>query len=181
MRWTETPRSAYTKWKPHRWYSVNGATILLGLLHTHAMNLSDIENSLLLAAFFRGNTREQDRWTSCSDQVVTLSLFYTGDISADECESRFSDRSYVGGLYDNNGDLQPEIEFRYNKLIELIRQYPVLIEGGGDFDTPAYPTYTACRLTDSALELVPSLLAAFPSKPEFPNWPDRRTESDARM
>ena len=157
------------------------AIIPLGFLHTHAMNLSDIDNSLLLAAFFRGNTHEQDRWTSCSDQVVTLSLFYTGNISSGECESRFSERSYVGGLYDDNGDLQPEIESRYNELIELIRQYPALIEGGGDFDTPAYPTYTACRLTDRAIKLVPDLLATFPRKPEFPNWPDRRTDSDAGL
>ena len=145
------------------------------------MNISDIDKSLLLAAFFRGNTHEQDRWTSCSDQVVTLSLFYTDEITAGECESRFSERSYVGGLYDDNGDLKPEIESRYNKLIELTRQYPSLIEGGGDFDTPAHPTYTACRLTDDALKLVPDLIATFPHKPEFANWPDRRTNYDANL
>ena len=50
------------------------------------MNISDIDKSLLLAAFFRGNTHEQDRWTSCADQVVTLSLFYADEITAGECD-----------------------------------------------------------------------------------------------
>ncbi|MEM9409973.1 MAG: hypothetical protein AAGA30_02600 [Planctomycetota bacterium] len=145
------------------------------------MNLSNVDNSLLLAAFFRGNTHEQEYWTSCSDQIVTLSLYYTGDISAGECESRFSGHRCVGGLYDSNGDLQPEIESRYNKLIDLIRCHPSLIEGGGDFVTPAYPTFTACRLTADALKLVPDLLKTFPRKPDFPNWPDRRKDSDAGL
>ncbi len=60
------------------------------------MNLSQIGGSLLLAAFFRGNLRGQRRWTSCSDQVVTLSLYYTGEITAAECGVRFSSRPYVG-------------------------------------------------------------------------------------
>ena len=144
------------------------------------MNLSDIDKSLLLATFFRGNTQEQDSWTSCSDQVVTLSLFYTGSISASECESRFSERSYVAGLYDANGDLQPEIESRYNDLIALIQKHPSLIQGSGDFDTPAFPTYTACRLTHKAMQFIPDFFAEFPCKPEFRNWPDRRSEPNAR-
>ena len=145
------------------------------------MNLSIVDNSLLLATFFRGNTQEQERWSSCSDQVITLSLFYTGAISPDECQSRFTERSYVGGLYDDTGDLKPEIESRYNDLIELFRKYPSLVECGGDFDTPAFPTFTACRLTNAAIRLIPNLLATFPRKPDFPNWPDRRTDPDAGL
>ena len=138
------------------------------------MNLSVIDKSLLLAAFFRGNTSDQRAWTSSSDQVVTLSLFYTGDITADECRSRFSNRGYVGGLYGVDGQLHPQIETRYQNLIDLLREQPQLVEGGGDFATPAYPTYTACRLTDICIRLIPEIIESFPRKPEFPNWPDRR-------
>ncbi|WP_166831254.1 hypothetical protein [Thalassoroseus pseudoceratinae] len=139
------------------------------------MNLSCIDKSLLLAAFFRGNTRDQDRWTSSSDQVLTLSLFYTGDITSDECQYRFSNRGYVGGLYDDDGELHPQIDSRYQNLIDLLRVQPHLIEGGGNLETPAYPTYTACRLTDDGIRLVPDIIDLFPRKPDFPNWPDRRT------
>lgn len=139
------------------------------------MNLSVIDKSLLLAAFFRGNTREQERWTSNSDQVVTLSLFYTGDISSDECQSRFSNPGYLSGLCDDTGELHPQIETRYQHLIELLRTQPRLIEGGGDFDMPVWPTYTACRLTDEGLRLIPEVIDLFPHKPEFPNWQDQRT------
>ena len=142
------------------------------------MGLSLIDKTLLLAAFFRGNSHDQDRWTSCSDQVVTLSLFFTGDITADDCQTRFSRRRYVGGLYDDDGELQPQIESRYQNLIGLLREQPQLIEGGGDFKTPAQPTYTACRLTDEGIRLVPAIIDSFPRKPDFPNWPDRRTNPD---
>jgi len=47
------------------------------------MPLTSVEYSLLVGAYFRGG------WTSNSDQIVTLSLFYTGDVSFAECESVF--------------------------------------------------------------------------------------------
>lgn len=143
-----------------------------------SMDLSQIEQSLLLATFFRGNLPDQRAWTSCSDQILTLSLFYTGDISADECQTRFSSRRYVGGLYSDEGEIHPQIEARYRCLIELLRKHPELIEGGGNFETPGCPAYTACRLTDDGLRIIPHIIELFPGKPDFPNWPDRRTLQD---
>ena len=142
------------------------------------MDLSLIDKSLLLAAFFRGNTPDQEHWTSSSDQILTLSLFYTADITSDECQSRFSNCGYVGGLYDDDGELHPEVTSRYQHLIDLLLKQPQLIEGGGDFETPAYPTYTACWLTDDGTRLIPDIIDLFPHKPDFSNWPDRRTYLD---
>ncbi len=134
-----------------------------------------VDRSLLLATYFRGNTLDQDRWTSCSDQVLTLSLFYTSDVSHEDCISRFSNRGYVSRLCDDEGRLCQQISSRYQNLIDLLDRQPLLLEGGGDFDTPAYPTFKACRLTNEGIQLVPQLVLLFPTKPEFPNWPDRRT------
>ena len=145
------------------------------------MELSAIDKALLLAAFFRGNIPDQNHWTSSSDQIVTLSLFYTEDINSEDCQSRFSNPGYVGGLYDDNGELRPQIESRYHELIELLRQRPQLIEGGGNFETPAHPTYTACRLTDDGIGLIPDIVDLFPRQPEFPNWPDRRAYPGADL
>jgi hypothetical protein len=142
------------------------------------MSLSVIHQSLILAAFFRGGTRDQDRWASNSDQVLTLSLFYTGDITSVECQSRFANCGCVGSLYSDEGELHPQIASRYQNLVNLLREHPQLIEGWGDFDTPAHPTYTACRLTDAGIGLIPELMASFPRKPDFPNWPDRRALLD---
>lgn len=50
-----------------------------------AMTLSTVEQTLLLAAYLRGMPPERYGWISCCDQVVVLSLFYTGDISFEEC------------------------------------------------------------------------------------------------
>ena len=138
------------------------------------MNLSVVEKSLLLAAYFRGNTHDDRRWTSSSDQVLTLSLFFTGAITSHDCVSRFANRGYVGGLYDEDGELNDLIESRYLELIELLRAQPQLIEGGGNFDTPAHPTFTACRLTNEGVRLIRAFIDQFPRKPDFPNWPDRR-------
>lgn len=145
------------------------------------MNLSLVDRSLLLAAYFRGNTLDQDRWTSCSDQVLTLSLFYTGDISTEECISRLSNRGYVSGLYDDEGELCQQISSRYKNLIDLLERQPLLLEGGGDFETPAYPTFTACRLSNEGIQLIPQFIHLFPTKPEFPNWPDRRSNPIAKI
>ncbi len=142
------------------------------------MNLPVIDKSLLLATYFRGNTPNQGVWTSSSDQVVTLSLFYTGDITSLECQSRFANRGYVGGLYNDDGELRPQIESRYQHLINLLREYPQLIEGGGDFELPAYPTFTACRLTEDGIRLIPGIIDSFPRKPDFPGWPDQRAYPD---
>jgi hypothetical protein len=138
------------------------------------MNLSIIDKALLLAAFFRGNIPDQDYSTACSDQVLTLSLFYTGDITAAECQSRFSAPGYVCCLYDGNGKLHPQIDSRYQGLIKLLREQPQLLQGGGNFDSPADPTFTACRLTDEGIRLIPDIIDLFPRKPDFQDWPDRR-------
>lgn len=132
-----------------------------------------IEESLLVAALYRGGRPDDRGWTSNSDQVVTLSLFYSEDISAEECAARFFHERYVGGLYRPNGELNDQVAARYRVLIDLIGQRPDLIAGGGDLISPADPTFTACRLTVAGRELARSLVPTFRQKPEFPNWPDR--------
>ncbi len=139
------------------------------------MDLSLIQKSLLLATFFRGNKPDQERWISCADQVVTLSLYYTGQLPTDDIQSRFTKRGYVGGLYDADGMLLPLINDRYAELIELINSQPQFIQGGGDLESPAYPTFTACRLTDSGASLAPNITPLFPDTPDFPSWPNSRT------
>lgn len=141
---------------------------------TSSMPLSTVEKSLLVAAYFRGGSEADRVWTSNSDQIITLSLFYTGDISAAECANRFSVPGYVQRLYDEDGELSEQIEARYRVLIDLLREHPELIKGGGNFETPAHPTYTACRLTPAGLEECERLIHSFPHKPSFPNWPDKR-------
>jgi len=139
------------------------------------MPLDRIDESLLLAAWFRGgDPHDGSLWTSNADQVVTLSLYYTGDISSDDCAHRFSVRSYLLDLYDDHGELTQEIADRDQALVQLLLSRPDLIEGGGDWRTPCYPTYRACRLTVAGLELVLTLIDRFPPKPKFPNWPDKR-------
>lgn len=138
------------------------------------MNLTAADEALLLAAYFRGNDQRQQRWTSSCDQVVVLSLFYSGHLNSEQCLDRFSRRGYVGGLYDEEGELRPEIEDRYQLLIDLMRRCPDLIQGSGDLEVPAHPTFTACRLTTSGLRLAPTMVGRFPAKPDFPDWPDRR-------
>lgn len=147
------------------------------------MGLTRIEESLVLATYFRGGSQDDHAWTSNTDQILTLSLFYTDDIASTDCAERFSKRSYVQKLYDETADLNEhpwgkltdEIEGRYRILINLLRSHPELIEGGGNFDTPAHPTFTACRLTDAGLRLAETLEEQFPKKPDFPHWPDQRT------
>jgi hypothetical protein len=139
------------------------------------MSLTSVEESLLLATYFRGRVPEDDRWRANSNQILTLSLYYTGDISYSECVSRFDTRSYVQKVYDENGELTKEIVDRYKILINLLQDHPELIEGAGDFEVPQEPTYTACRLTDAGLELAAELFDRFPKQPDFPNWPDRRS------
>ena len=138
--------------------------------------LTSVEESLLVAAYFRGRTPAEFRWVSNCDQVITLSFFYTGEISADDCMARFNVKSYVGKLYDRDGELMNDIQSRYAILIDLIRKRPDLISGGGNFETPADPTYTSCRLTLSGITLAVQLRRSFPKKPEFPNWPDKYPE-----
>jgi hypothetical protein len=142
------------------------------------MQLSTVEQALLLAAYFRGNTLEDGIHSSSCDQVVTLSLFYTGAVTFEDCAARFAVKSYVGGLYDEQGELHQAIVERYHTLIDLTRRRPELIECFGNLQTPADPTYTACRLTAKGRELAASLVGSFPPKPEFPNWPDRTAAGD---
>lgn len=147
------------------------------------MSLTRIEESLVLAAYFRGGSKDQQTWRSNTDQILTLSLFYTGDITGTDCAQRLSQRSYVQKLYDEAADevehpwgkLTEEVQGRYDILIGLLRSHPELIEGKGNFDTPALPTYTSCRLTEAGLRLAETLEEQFSKKPDFPNWPDKRT------
>jgi hypothetical protein len=139
------------------------------------MSLTQIEESVLVATFFRGGDPESRIWASNSDQVLTLSLFYTGDISSEECVVRFLQKGYVGGLYQDDGELNEVIACRYGVLINLLQTHPELIEGGGDFNAPAFPTYTSCRLTRAGQQLACELIPIFPRKPDFQHWPDKRT------
>lgn len=140
-------------------------------------SLTTIEAALLLAAYFRGNLPTQKGWISSCDQVITLSLFYTGDITFDDCAYRFSDRSHVLSVYEDEDceEVSHVIRKRYGALIQFLRKRPDLIRGGGDFELPAHPMYTACRLTQAGEELIPELIQQFPTKPDFPNWPDKRS------
>ncbi len=142
------------------------------------MALTRIEESLLLSAYFRGKDPSAQIWSSNSDQVLTLSLFYTGDISHDDCVSRFKNRPYLRRVYDDGVQLNEKIKQRYGILISLIQKRPDLIQSGGDLRTPADPTYTACGLTITGCQLARSLESGFPQKPEFPNWPDRQQQAD---
>lgn len=136
--------------------------------------LSHSEDSLLLATFYRVFPPQKE-WTSCSDQIVTLSLFFTGDISSEDCASRFATPAYLRGLYDENDDLCAEIRERYLELVQLVRTRADLIEGGGNFDPRVEPTYTACRLTDTGIRRVAQRVVDFPVQPFFPRWPDERS------
>lgn len=148
------------------------------------MSLTRIDESLVLAAYFRGGSQDQRGWTSNTDQILTLSLFYTGDISEADCVNRFANRSYIQKLYDEEvgsteehpwGKLTEEIDRRYRILIKLLHEHPELIEGSGNFKIPTHPTFTACRLTENGLKLAETLVTKFPSKPSFSDWPDKRT------
>lgn len=139
--------------------------------------LSTVEQSLILAAYYRGNLLYDAFTRACCDQVITLSLFYTADISEHDCIERFKNRSYVM-LYwknddENEGLAEPLLQ-RYLTLIELIDNHPDLIEGFGNLRSPAHPCYTACRLTQGGEAIAQATFSRFPSKPLFENWPDRR-------
>ena len=137
--------------------------------------MTRVQEAILLAAYFRGGNSDAAVWISNCDQVVTLSLFYTGDISATDCMDRFAVRSYVGELYQDDGTLNEMIANRYHALIELLQSHPHLLEGGGNLKTPAHPTFTSCRLTLQGQRFAMSIAKNFPGKPDFPNWPDKRT------
>ncbi len=134
-----------------------------------------VQEAILLAAYFRGGDPDAVVWTSNCDQVVTLSLFYTGDISASNCNDRFSVKSYAGKLYQDDGELDEMIVSRYHALIELLQSPPHLFEGGSNLKSPAHPAFTSCRLTREGQEFALSVAKNFPDKPDFPNWPDKRT------
>jgi hypothetical protein len=150
------------------------AAELGGKLIEDRPSLTIVDHALLAAAYFRGLLTTETIGGSCSDQVVTLSLFYTGDLSADECAARFATRSYLAGAYVGRGKLDPRIEARYRELIRLIHDHPELITGCGDLERPADPTYTGCRLTDAGCGLAEMIIPMLPPKPDFPNWPDSR-------
>ncbi|MBC7855718.1 MAG: hypothetical protein IAF94_19990 [Pirellulaceae bacterium] len=143
------------------------------------MSLSTLEKSLLLGAYYRGMPDFDEGWSSNSDQVVTLSLYFTGELSSVQCVQRFHHRNYVGELYNEKGELATDIKARYLKLIKLLREHPELIRGGGNLRTPADPTFTSCRLTRAGVDLIPAIIRDFPAKPEFPNWPDKRKSPDS--
>ena len=137
--------------------------------------MTRVQQAILLAAYFRGGDPDAVVWTSNCDQVVTLSLFFTGDISAKDCIDRFAIKSYVGKLYQDDGELDAMIAARYYVLIGLLHSHPNLLEGGGNLQTPAHPTFTSCRLTREGQFFAATSAKNFPTKPDFPDWPDRRT------
>lgn len=148
------------------------------------MQLSLVQESIILAAYFRGGSNDDYVWRSNSDQILTLSLFYTGDISAEDCEDRFAEFGYVKKLYVEESTptsdeecrkLAEGIDARYRVLIQMIRENSDLIQGAGNLDLPSDPTFTSCKLTDAGYSLALTLGGMFPLKPEFENWPDRRT------
>lgn len=151
------------------------------------MPLTRIEESLVLAAYRRGGSqkhRKDHGQTPGTDEILTLSLFYSDDTTPTDCVERFAYRSYVQKLYQKatdpndappfGGKLTDEINGRYSVLINLLRTHPELIEGIGNFDLPTHPTFTSCWLTDAGVRLAETLLGQFPKKPDFPNWPDER-------
>ncbi|MFM8580460.1 MAG: hypothetical protein ACKOFW_03040 [Planctomycetaceae bacterium] len=94
----------------------------------YKQHMSREQEAILLAAYFRGGDPDAVVWTSNCDQVVTLSLFYTGDISTNDCIDRFAVKSYVGKLYQDDGELNGMIASRYQTLIELLQSHPHLFE-----------------------------------------------------
>lgn len=142
-------------------------------------SLTLIEQSLLVATFFRGELLDTEIWTSNSDQIIVLSLYCTSDISVEDCLKRFDRRSSVAGLYDANGNLVEAIARRYAILIDLVKRQPSLIQGRGNLNRPADPTYTSCRLTTEGIVYAQSVFRLFPEHPHFPNWPDRRSSKAA--
>jgi hypothetical protein len=134
-------------------------------------NVSDFsvtEQALLLATYFRGVHPTDHVFKSNSDQILTLSLFYTGDISSDECVARLSSRHYLNqSLYNGNSGLSEEIAIRYRVLIDLLTSHSNLIEGRGLFRLPADPTFTSCRLTPAGFQLAEQLVTLFPQKPDI--------------
>lgn len=139
-----------------------------------SMPLTSIEKSLLVAAYFRGGSVNDEPWFANTDQILTLSLFYTGEISWSKCVQRFSVKRYLGGVYDEKGELDEQIKSRHQTLIRLLRFRPDLMEYSHEFEAPTYPTYTSCRLTSVGETLATSLIPTMPQKPNFPNWPDKR-------
>ena len=137
------------------------------------LSLSPTQQSFLVAAWFRG-CAEQTRWLSNADQIVALSLYYTGDITFEDCTRRFSTRGHVPN-YDENGDLLIEVRDRYRALLDFVSQHSELLEARGDIQTPADPAFTSCHLTALGLSLASELIVRFPKKPEFPHWPDKRS------
>lgn len=113
------------------------------------MPLDRIDESLLLAAWFRGRCIEdEDVWTSNADQIITLSLFYTGDISAEECARRFSHRSYISKLYGSDGELTEEIAVRDQALVALVRSRPDLLAKRRGLDNSLLPHVSSVRIDD---------------------------------
>lgn len=157
----------------HHPLTENHTPVSIKIVSQH-MHLTTIEKALILAAYFRGGSPDDETWISNTDQIVTLSLFYSGEMIAEECVRRFARRSGLQKLYTAEGELTEEIANRYQALIQLLQNHPQLIEGSGNFALPAHPTFTSCRLTKEGFLLAASLINTFPQKPEFPDWPDQR-------
>lgn len=136
-------------------------------------SLSPIAASLIVATYYRGGDYRENVWGANCDQILTLSLYFTGDLSQDECLARFAVRGHVQSLYDDSG-LTDVISQRYQHLINLLREQATFIEGGGNFRLPADPTYTSCRLTPAGCEIASCLAGQFPAPPEFLYWANRR-------
>lgn len=143
------------------------------------MPLSPVEKALLVAAYYRSGSQDGCVWTSNPDQIVTLSLFYTGELSSEECVERFSEFGGVGGLYNESGELNEPVATRCMELIELLQKHPELIGGADDLGSPPSLIIANCLPTEAGLQLASSLIPTFRQKPEFWHWPDRRKFPEA--
>ena len=66
--------------------------------------------------------------------------------------------------YDERHDIANEVvEDWYRILIAMTHQTPApLLEGAGNLELPAFPTYTACGLTSKGKEIAEKLFTEFP-------------------
>jgi hypothetical protein len=101
----------------------------------------EIQKLLVMAAYYEG-ARPGSRYHKCAP-IIRRALEWAGRWTEQTRQDMKADRE--------NSD----IEAFYQALIALIRHQPraeALMEGQGDFGSPAFPPYTECRLTPKVAE-----------------------------
>lgn len=136
------------------------------------MELTRVEQALFAAAYFRARF-PGDRFAN-NAHIIVLSMFYTGEVSHQDCENWFSVYATTRLLYDLNGEIDAGVRQRYGVLIALTKKYPELLEGGGNLVLPADPSFTACNLSLAGEEVAKKLVSQFPEKPKY-SRPDKRS------